>query len=293
MKRVIYTVFMNHFEVGNDLRKYDPTFNLTEYFPMLARKQMEYAEICQADYKIFGYGDRFQDYVLDLMTKGIFETSYQAIQHYKFYCAEQLKNDYDEILYLDLDVYPNTEQNIFEKIKADRGIATHGFHDDKEENIVLLHTGQLNYEPMERSVCVKHALMQALCMKKGIHSRLDIVANTGIMLFNPSDIEKLNYTASLNWVIPEINQIKEEGTNFYKDYIERHFNNNNESIFSYLVSAYQLNHQQLGEQWHWVWNHRNANQMPDRKAKLIHVINKQFGTLNGLAIQDLYSLINR
>jgi hypothetical protein len=128
MKRVIYTIFMNHFEVGDDLRKYDPTFNLTEYFPMMAKQQRKYAEICQADYKIFGYGQKFKDYVSDLKSKGIFETPYQAIQHYKFFLAEELKNSYDEILYLDLDVYPNTEQSIFDKLKAERGIATHGFH---------------------------------------------------------------------------------------------------------------------------------------------------------------------
>ena len=66
-------------------------------------------------YKIDDAYRIFLDHLDDL---DVFETQYQCIQHYKHYMMKQLSESYDEVLYLDLDVFINTHENIFEKCKS-------------------------------------------------------------------------------------------------------------------------------------------------------------------------------
>jgi len=292
MNRLIYTIYINHFEIGENMGKYEHSQDLVDYFPMMVKRQKHYADSIGADYKIFGYGQRFISFMDILKEKNVYESPYQSIQHFKFYLAEELKDQYDEILYMDLDVYPNTNENIFESIDVSKGIATHGYHDDRPENVVLLESGKLTYQPMERSISTKHALYNSLCSEMDVNPALDIVSNTGIMLLNPSGIEKVNYTNSLYDVIQKIDVVKSK-PGFYAGYITGQYTYNNEAIFSYLVSANKVVHQQLGPQWHWVWNHRNLDQKPSKEAKFIHLINKQFGLLNGLEIKKIYDEIIR
>lgn len=290
--RVVYTIYINHFEIGEDLGKYNHAQELVEYFPLMIKRQKEYATSIGAEHRIYGYGKIFRDFMNTLKDQGLYETPYQSIQHFKFYIAEQLVHEFDEVLYMDLDVYPNTEENIFEDIQLKDGIATHGYHDDRPENVVLLESGKLTYQPMERSISVKHALYNDLCTKNEVKPRLDIVSNTGIMLLNKEGVEKLNYMKSLKDVTPVIQKVKTE-PGFYAGYITTQYTYNNEAIFSYLVSLNEVKHQSLGSQWHWVWNHRNIMEKPPKDAKFIHLINKQFGVLNGYEIKKIYDTIIR
>ncbi len=202
---------------------------------MMVKRQKHYADSIGADYKIFGYGQKFISFMDTLKEKNVYESPYQSIQHFKFYLAEYLKDQYDEILYMDLDVYPNTNENIFTSIDVSKGMATYGYHDDRPENVVLLESGKLTYQPMERSISTKHALYNSLCSEMDVNPALDIVSNTGIMLLNSSSIEKLNYIHSLHDVIQKIDVVKSK-PGFYAGYITGQYTYNNEAIFSYLVS---------------------------------------------------------
>lgn len=275
-KRLIFSIYINFTYAGGDLNEYEARHDLNLNVSLISYLQKMYAEKCNADYKLVGYGDLFHDLENYLKKIEVHEGEYQSIQHFKFYLLEKYAKEYDEIVYFDLDVVPNTNENIFDAFDFDKGILMHGFHDDRPENQENLEKGWLTYVPMKRSVAVKYALMNSLCKNRNIKSKLSKVLNTGIMGFTSQQIQDMNYMKSLSWVGVDIWRIRTKGTNFYQEAIENHFNINNESVVSFLISIHDLPFQDLGPNWHWVWNHRNNNSPIGLDAKLVHIINKQF-----------------
>ena len=275
-KRLIFSIYINFSHAGGDLKEYAPRHDLNLHASLISYLHKKYAEKCNADYKIVGYGDLFHDLENYLKEIKVHEGEYQSIQHFKFYLLEKFAKEYDEIVYFDLDVVPNTDENIFDAFDFDKGILMHGFHDDRPENQTNIEEGWLTYVPMKRSVAVKYALMKSLCKHRNIESNLSTVLNTGIMGFTSQQVQDMSYMKSLSWVGVDIWQIRTKGTNFYQEEIENHFNINNESVVSFLISMHALPFQELGPNWHWVWNHRNNNAPIGSDAKLVHIINKQF-----------------
>ena len=70
-----------------------------KFFHKLNKGLKDYAEICGADYKL-------------LTPK---PTDYDTLNMYKIQKWEEFLDQYDRVLYLDLDIIPNTKINIFDK----------------------------------------------------------------------------------------------------------------------------------------------------------------------------------
>ena len=275
-KRLIFSIYINFSHAGGDLNEYTPRHDLNLNVSLISYLHKKYAEKCNADYKIVGYGDLFHDLQNYLKQIEAHEGEYQSIQHFKFYLLEKFAKEYDEIVYFDLDVVPLTDENIFEAFDFNKGILMHGFHDDKPENVENIEQGWLTYVPMQRSCAVKYALMKALCKNRNIESKLTKVLNTGIMGFTSRLIQEMSYMKSLSWAAVDVWRIRRNGTNFYQQEIENFFNINNESVVSFLITMHALPFQDIGPEWHWVWNHRNKDEPVSDKAKIAHLINKQF-----------------
>jgi len=69
----------------------------------LIEKQKEYAQLCNSDYEIFTPD----------------QNNYVDVQFYKLFQTENLLSQYDEVLYLDLDVIPKTDKVIFDTFNLD------------------------------------------------------------------------------------------------------------------------------------------------------------------------------
>lgn len=281
-KRLIFTIHIS----PEDLGKYFGTTelkmgNLDLFANTLQYKQQQYAEACEADYRIYKFGDKFVDFTEKLWGYNIFEEYYQSMQHYKIYLLEELTKEYEEVLYLDLDVWPASLVNIFEEIDVNDGIAIRGFADDKPKDVKSLKEGWLHYVPIPRSVSTKTALMKALCDLHNIECNTDVVFNTGITLANEDHMNKLDYFGDVESIRDDILKLRKE-TKFFANYIYCMFRFNNESVFSYLLFKNEVKWQSLDEKWHWVSNHRNHGQKHPEDVNFVHVINKQFPNIIGL-----------
>ena len=156
--RVIFTVYIDPEEIYNGDSDHKST-QLARHFNALTHKQEQYAEKCGAKYEVYKLNNAYRIFLDRLDELDVLETQYQGIQHYKHYLMKELSNSYDEVLYLDLDVFINTEENIFEKIDLSNGIGIYGYPDDKEEDLKNLEKGLLSYIPAFTSVSVKTADM--------------------------------------------------------------------------------------------------------------------------------------
>ena len=112
MTRVIFTVYIDPNEIYNGDADFKSS-QLAKNYNALTHRQEEYAKKCGADYKVYKLDDMYKIFLDNLDEYGVFETQYQCIQHYKHYMMRNLCNSYDEVLYLDLDVFINTDENIF------------------------------------------------------------------------------------------------------------------------------------------------------------------------------------
>ena len=98
--RVIFSVYKEvNDESVTDYKKQQ----LKNYKDELIKRQQQYADFCNADY--FVYENNNQLVEID---------EYNTIQFFKINQLEKMAEEYDEILYLDLDVIPFNFVNFFE-----------------------------------------------------------------------------------------------------------------------------------------------------------------------------------
>lgn len=284
--RVIFTIYISPEEINKHFNTGELKMgNLDLFAEALQVKQNDWAMSCGAEYRVYKFGQKFIDFTVKLWEKNIFEEYYQAIQHYKIFILEELTKEYDEVLYVDLDVWPHKFTNIFEEIDVNKGIAVRGFSDDKQKDVKALEEGWLTYVPIPRSVSTKTALMKALCSKGEVDCPSDVVFNTAITLANERYMQRLNYFEEIENTRDMINELKEHDP-FYADYIHCMYRFNNESVFSYLLFKNKVPWQSLDEKWHWVSNHRNPEEACPDETNLVHVINKKFRNVTGLASKE-------
>ena len=67
--------------------------------------------------------NKFKEYYDEMKSKYPFLTTYNIINFYKIFLLYKFSSKYDQILYLDFDVVPNTKENFFEVFDLSKGIA--------------------------------------------------------------------------------------------------------------------------------------------------------------------------
>ena len=107
MRRVIYSLYI---DIQKPVSHFENQKKFNDNYSWLLERQQQYADICGVDYKHFTYDDDFVEYS-KLFDSDISE--YDIINFYKMLLLYKL--DYDEILYLDMDVIPVTKLNFFDE----------------------------------------------------------------------------------------------------------------------------------------------------------------------------------
>jgi len=99
-------------------------------------------------------------------------TGYEVINFYKIHILCELAKDYDEILYLDFDAIPLTDESFFDAWDLSKGICVLDNNDAVVKSIKVNHS--------IRSPSAKYYNCQAMLLDGGYHPGNDVI-NTGII----------------------------------------------------------------------------------------------------------------
>tara|TARA_Y100000389_G_C17343470_1_gene454601 strand:+ start:11 stop:859 length:849 start_codon:yes stop_codon:yes gene_type:complete len=274
MKRVIYSLYVDvpakeHF--GNSKIKSDTiekaslTVNaFKKHYDKLIETKNTYAEYCEADFMMFEYDLRYQKFEKKLLKVCPELTGYEVVNFYKIHVLEELSKDYDEILYLDFDVIPFTDESFFDVWDLSRGICVYSNNDHVVNNVNVSHS--------IRSPSAKFFNCQAMLIEKGLSSKNDVI-NTGIIGARKEDIQKLDFFGKFKDTINLMTELRKDTSGLYPQNIIDMFRYDNETIFSYKREVNKVTIQWLDDKWHYFLD--NQKFIP-KDTKLVHCICKDF-----------------
>ena len=210
--------------------------------------------------------EKYKDYYDEMKSKYPFLTTYNIINFYKIYLLYKFSAKYDEILYLDFDVVPNTKENFFEVWDLSKGVAV------LNNNDKVLRMSQITEETQTiRSPTSKYYNTQAMLLDIGMKTENDVI-NTGIIGINKSNLYKLAYFNTFDQDMIKMTQLKFDTSVFPKKIVD-YFGYDNETLFGVKLKQNDVPVQWLDNKWHYFFD--NWLFIPE-DTKLIHAINKRF-----------------
>lgn len=245
---------------------------LAIYRDRLIRAQQDYALLIGADYDLITHGDfSYDNFCSMFATHYRMISKYDVINFYKHWLMKEYAKEYDQICYLDFDVVPYTQQNIFEAFDPNNHFVV------AEQNSDALWGKKCR--PQDYTTCIRNPATKywnthAMLSEIGIFKEPDVF-NTGIMLAGKEIINQLDYFGDFRGTIDLMSYLKYDPDSMYPQQIQRVFNYDNETVFSYKIIKNDVPVQYMGNLWH----HRVSEnrQVIDPEAKMVHVINKLFG----------------
>jgi len=281
VKNIIYSIYIDNQETNLNDKHLHTKNQLKKHYDRLVEVKKQYAKNCNAEFRIYGndtfyqkFKNKFQGFEFDL------------INLYKIHVWEQLGKDYENVLYLDLDVIPNTTENFFETFDMNK-ICVYAPNATKENvwtNSMLKNYKKNihDYEYLMSKTDKYNEYVKAMCKRAmlAIDNILETdhyIANTAILGANKNAIEKLKYTKRLN----ELNNTLELAKNekFFGNNITSNFFANNEIFFHYLLDKYNISWYNIPREWHTYYMKKDIIDDGVKNVKMIHLINKRFEEL--------------
>lgn len=251
MKRLIYSIYREEVDEHPSAPSYKQV-QFRKYKQQLEKVQREYAEMCGADYILFGTDN----------------SNYVDIQFEKLFRLEELIEDYDEVMYIDFDVVPQTKANFFEVHDLNTICATSiNRTPDKEILVETMKKDGFNHMNMYCKGCAKQSMLQL----DGINAEPTII-NTGVVAGNKHSIGLLKLRERLADIDALLEEAKED--NVFPEEIYKHWARNNEIFFSYLIERYNIPFTNIGL----TWNFFLCRMYPEHTsaAHFLHHSNKEF-----------------
>ena len=256
MKRLIFSLF-NNITIPHTSVPQSKKDSFHEFYDRLVEAQKAYAHRCGAEY--IHYTPEINDY--------------DDIQFEKLYRFEELTNDYDEIVYLDLDVIPTTEENVFDRHASNENVGVHFI--DVQPN-----WGKRNrydewwvtaYNLDKMNMVVKTCAKNSMLMLKDI-SGDNRIANTGVMIGNKNSIQNLCLSERLKKAEEIFEDAKDD--NLYPKEIASLFSRNNEVYFSFIKEFYNVSINPIGLGWNFILDEMCTGKRPG--IHMHHAVNKDF-----------------
>ena len=281
MKNIIYSIYIENKEPNLSEKHQFTKTQLEKHYDRLVDVKKEYAKHCNAEYRIYGNDTYYQKF-----KKKFDGFEFDIINLYKIYLWEELGKEYDNVLYLELDVIPNTTENFFETFDMNK-ICVYSPNAIKEN--VWTKTMLKNYKKNIHSfdyLMTKtdkyNEYVKAMCKRAmlAIDNKFDtdyLIANTAILGGNSNAIKKLRYTERLNEMVDVLNKAKEE--KFFGEEISKLFFANNEIFVHYLLDKDNIDWYNLPKKWHTYLMKKDKITTDIKSAKMIHLINKRFEEL--------------
>jgi len=255
MKRIIYSIWDELTEKHTSANSYkQEQFEI--YLDQLKAKHKMYADLCHADYHVFSIGP----------------SRYQDIQFAKLYELEKLSEEYDEILYLDMDVIPNTNKIIFNEFDLSK-ISLHirpppWIPKGKELNKIFENS---NYHFSYMNSWLKMVIKKSMLLVDDIVGE-NTIANTGVICVNSDAIKKIELSEKLNEADRAYNLAFKD--NFHPKRVTDAWTKNNEVFISYIIEKYNIDYNELGLRWNYILDSKISTYSP--VGYFIHQVNKDF-----------------
>ncbi len=281
MTNIVYSIYIiNDDETISDKHK-DTKWQLKNNLYRLTEVKKQYAEKCGAEFKLF-YADEYWEEFEDKYRDYKFDT----INLYKIHLFEKLSKEYDNVLYLDLDVIPNTDESFFDKfdmnkinVYAPEATIQNTW---KRKEIIRYNTEKATFNEIislkdKYDMYVKAVCKRAMLATNDIYDTNYFIANTAILGANKKAIKNLKFTDNLDYMIEVLNKAKNE--EFYGETISKLFFPNNEVFFHYLLEKNNIDWYNLPREWHTYYLKNDVIGPEVNDAKMIHLINKKFNDL--------------
>ena len=233
----------------------------------LERRQREYAESLNVEYRLLGNDKEYKDFCKYMKDYPMI-SEYDIINFYKHWAMINFAMNYDQVCYLDFDVVPNTNENVFDIIQSGFGVAHSNDLAEWGKNI-----SSTKYNTCIRNPSSKYWNTYAMLLEDDMEPENDVF-NTGIMVAGSNIIQELGYFHEFDKTLDLMTYLKEEEDSIHPPNIQRIFNYDNETVFSYLVKKRDIGIDWLPNEWHYIVDHPKK-EMVDTRAKLYHVINKK------------------
>tara|TARA_B100001113_G_scaffold282349_1_gene237326 strand:- start:262 stop:1107 length:846 start_codon:yes stop_codon:yes gene_type:complete len=273
MQRVIYSVYVDvpseeHYgqskQRNDTTEKADITVNaFKKHYDKLVNTKITYAEYCESDFIMFEYDDQYKTFEKNFKKDFPELTGYEIINFYKIHLLYELSKKYDEILYLDFDAVPLTDESFFDRWDLSKGICVYNNNSMIEKDRLVNHS--------IRSPSAKYFNCQAMLIDKGLGARNDVI-NTGIIGACRDDILKLDFFKDFSETIKLMTRLRSD-TSLYPQNIIDMFRYDNETIFSYKREINKVKIQWLDNEWHYFLDTQNF--IP-KETKIVHCVCKDF-----------------
>ena len=252
---------------GDDIPKTQRTkLQFIDHYDRLKESHQQYAKNISTEYKLFEYDNTYKEYHKMFKEKYPMITEYCIVNFYKVHLLYELSKQYDEILYLDFDVVPVTNENFFDVWDLNDGVAIYNNNDDYSIKYY-----SHRYSTSNRSPLAKWWNTKAMLFDSG-HSIVNDVYNTGIIGINKEHLEQLDYFGSFDKTIELMTAVKSD--TYYPKELRDIFGYDNETIWGYKSKVNNVRTQWLNKEWHFFYDPKE-NWIP-KKSKLVHCINKRF-----------------
>ena len=271
--KVIYSVYVDvpseeHYgqskQRNDTTEKADITVNaFKKHYTKLVESKRKYANDIGATFMMFGYDLRYQSFEQKLLKVCPDLTGYEVVNFYKIHLLEELSKDYDEILYLDFDAVPLTNESFFDRWDLSKGICVYN------NNAQIVKDKEVKHSI--RSPSAKYFNCQAMLIDKGLGAKNDVI-NTGIIGACRDDILKLDFFGKFKDTIDLMTKLRSD-TSLYPQNIIDMFRYDNETIFSYKREINKVNIQWLDNEWHYFLDTQNF--IP-KETKIVHCVCKDF-----------------
>lgn len=284
MKKIIFSIHIdipdnkldnpgwweNGIQVTTDKSKYTKN-QFNRFKDRIIERHKGYSKFINADYILHEYDKEYEDFCDMFRTEYPQISEYDIVNFYKHWLMKKYTEDYDLICYFDFDVIPVTREDIFKH------------HDPlnyfccAESNTEAMHGKIISsdeYNHCIRNPASKYWNAHAMLFEKGYEPDTDVF-NTGIMIGSKETINKLDYFGNFKEILEYMSELKYDEDSMYPKNIQRIFNYDNETVFSYKRVVNKVPIQYIDELWH----SRILNSNVDRNAKIYHVINKEFAVV--------------
>ena len=242
-----------------------------EPYDRLVESHKQYAYDISTEYELFEYDEEYKHFHKTFKEKYPMVTEYCIVNFYKIHLLYKLSKHYDEILYLDFDVIPVTDDDFFDVWDLNKGVAI--LNNNNDPGLRLKYNIAHNtLNSSNRSPVAKYWNCKAMLFENG-HSIENDVFNTGIIGINKVHLDKLDYFRDFNKTIELMTTVKNDDA-LYPQEVRNMFGYDNETIWSYKTKVNKVKTQWLNDEWHYFYDPR-SDYIP-KKSKFIHCINKKF-----------------
>ena len=274
--KVIYSVYVEvpakeHYgkskQIYDTVEKADITVSaFKKHYTKLVESKKKYADSIGVSFKMFEYDKQYQTFEKNLLKDFPELTGYEIINFYKIHLLYELAKNYDEILYLDFDAVPLTNESFFEHWDLSKGICVYN------NNAHIIKDRKVSQGI--RSPSAKYFNCQAMLIDKGLGAKNDVI-NTGIVGARKEDIIKLDFFGGFKDTIDLMTRLRSD-TSLYPQNIVDMFRYDNETIFSYKREINKIKLQWLDDEWHYFFDKQHF--IPD-ETKIVHCVCKDFDTV--------------